>query len=168
MSDVADTSTQTAAPLQDINITRTAFSFITVFLIYGLGEILVFAQLCSSWDQFLGCSTSKEVEIKLDKDIAIIIDQDISDSDKKFLQTIVDIVTGQAELAIPLIRIFEVCIMHFIINTSTPCYTDKKRYPQQNSYLKEHCRVQEIWYGNTWTKAKSGAEPHLFPGPLYN
>lgn len=81
MSDLADTSTQTAAPLQDINITsKTAFSFMTVFLIYGLGfKTLVFAQLCSCWDQFLWCSISKEVEIKLDADVAITVDQDITD-----------------------------------------------------------------------------------------
>lgn len=52
----------------------------TVFLIYGLGfKTLVFAQLCSHWDQFLWCSISKEVEMKLDADIAITIDQDITD-----------------------------------------------------------------------------------------
>lgn len=128
MSDVADTSTQTAAPLQDINITsKTTFSFITVFLIYGLGfKTLVSAQLCSSWDQFLWYNISKEVENKRGEDIAVTMDQDMTDSGKKFLQSIVDIITGQAELAIQLIKIFEVCIMLFIINTSTPCYIDKK------------------------------------------
>lgn len=144
MSDVADTITQTAAPLQDINITsKTTFSFITVFLIYGLGfKTLVSAQLCSSWDQFLWYNISKEVENKRDEDIAVTMDQDMTDSGKKCLQSTVDIITGQAELAIQLIRLFEVCIMLFIINTSTPCYTDKKLDPQKNSYLKEHCRIQ--------------------------
>lgn len=91
---------------------------------------------------FLWCSISKEVENKLDEDIAITIDQDITNSDKKFLQSIADIIIDQAELAIQLIRIFEVCVTLLIINTSTPCYFDKKQYPQQNSFLKEHCRVQ--------------------------
>lgn len=124
MSDTADTNTQTAAPVQDINInSKTAFSFITVLLIYELGfKTLTFAHLCSCWPQFLWRSISKEVETMLDVDTVITTDQDTTDSHKKFLQSIVDAVTGQFELPNQLIRIFEVCILLFVLNNCTPCY----------------------------------------------
>lgn len=58
----------------------------------------------------------------LDADIIITIDQDTTDSHKKFLQSIVDAITGQFELPNQLIRIFEVCILLFVLNNCTPCY----------------------------------------------
>lgn len=98
--------TQTAATLQDVNITsEAAFPFTTVFLSYGLGwKTPGFTQLCACWDQCLWCSISREVEIKLGGDISITIDQVVTDSDKKFLQStadfLADVVTDQAVLAI--------------------------------------------------------------------
>lgn len=98
--------TQTAATPQDVNITsEVAFPFTTVFLIYGLGwKTPGFTQLCACWGQCLRCSISREVVIKLGGDIAITIEQDVTDSDKKFLQSaadiLADVVTDQAVLAI--------------------------------------------------------------------